>query len=284
MARDYRPSAARPADAASKYVLDMPPRRVLFIGDIVGEPGRTALTATLPSLIERYEPAFVIANGENVAGGLGITKRTAQKLFDAGIDVLTTGNHVYRHRDVYPFLDDNDRIVRPANYLESNPGRGYTVVEKDGVRWGVVNISGNVFMQAAHSAFNVIDRILSRLNDEADAIVVDFHAETTSEKVAMGWHLDGRVLAVLGTHTHVPTADGRVLPKGTAYVTDVGMTGARGGVIGVKREQIIERFVTQLPVRFETAEEDPWVMGCAIDVREDGLASAFEQVMVPAEG
>jgi metallophosphoesterase (TIGR00282 family) len=260
----------------------MPPRRVLFIGDIVGEPGRTALTATLPALIERYEPSFVIANGENVAGGLGITKRTAQKLFDAGIDVLTTGNHVYRHRDVYPFLDESDRIVRPANYLESNPGRGWTVVEKDGTRWGIVNVSGNVFMHAAHSAFNVIDRVVNRLRDEADAIVVDFHAETTSEKVAMGWHLDGRVLAVLGTHTHVPTADGRVLPQGTAFISDVGMTGARGGVIGVKREQIIERFVTQLPVRFETAEEDPWVMGCVIDVREDGLAAAFEQIMVPS--
>jgi 2',3'-cyclic-nucleotide 2'-phosphodiesterase len=261
----------------------MPPRRVLFIGDIVGEPGRTALTATLPSLVDRYEPTLVIANGENVAGGLGITKRTAEKLFDAGIDVLTTGNHVYRHRDVYPFLDQTDRIVRPANYLDSNPGRGYTVIEKDGVRWGVVNLSGNVFMHAAHLAFHVIDRVLGRLRNEADVVVVDFHAETTSEKVALGWHLDGRVLAVLGTHTHVPTADGRVLPQGTAFISDVGMTGARGGVIGVKREQIIERFVTQMPVKFETAEEDPWIMGCVIDVGENGLSAGFEQVMVPAE-
>jgi len=255
----------------------------MFIGDIVGEPGRTALSATLPSLIERYEPTLVIANGENVAGGLGITKRTALKLLDAGVDVLTTGNHVYRHRDVYPFLDESDKIVRPANYLESNPGRGHTVIEKAGVRWAVVNLSGNVFMHAAYSPFHIVDRILGRLGDDADAIVVDFHAETTSEKVAMGWHLDGRVLAVIGTHTHVPTAEGRVLPQGTAFVSDVGMTGSRAGVIGVKREQIIERFLTQMPVKFETAVEDPWVMGCVIDVREDGLASAFEQVMVPAE-
>jgi metallophosphoesterase (TIGR00282 family) len=261
----------------------MPAHRVMFIGDIVGEPGRTALSATLPSLVERYEPTFVIANGENVAGGLGITKRTALKLLDAGVDVLTTGNHVFRHRDVYPFLDESDRIVRPANYLESNPGHGHTVVEKNGVRWAVVNLSGDVFMHAAYSPFQTVDRILSRLRDEADVVVVDFHAETTSEKVAMGWHLDGRVLAVLGTHTHVPTADGRVLPQGTAFVSDVGMTGSRGGVIGVKREQIIERFLTQMPVKFETAVEDPWVMGCVIDVREDGLASRFEQVMVPAE-
>jgi metallophosphoesterase (TIGR00282 family) len=262
----------------------MPTRRVLFIGDIVGEPGRTALAATLPSLISRHEPTLVVANGENVAGGLGITKRTALKLLDAGIDVLTTGNHVFRHRDVYPFLDESDRIVRPANYLDSNPGRGHTVIEKDGVRWGIVNLSGNVFMHAARSAFHVVDRVLARLRDEADVVVVDFHAETTSEKVAMGWHLDGRVLAVLGTHTHVPTADGRVLPGGTAFVSDVGMTGARGGVIGVKREQIIERFVTQMPVRFETAAEDPWVMGAVIDVREDGLAGGFEQVIVPSGG
>jgi 2',3'-cyclic-nucleotide 2'-phosphodiesterase len=262
----------------------MPPRRVLFIGDIVGEPGRAALTATLPSLVDRYEPALVIANGENVAGGLGITKRTARKLLDAGVDALTTGNHVYRHREVYPFLDESDRIVRPANYLESNPGRGHTVVDKAGVRWGIVNLSGSVFMEAAHSAFHVIDRELARLRDKADVVLVDFHAETTSEKIAMGWHLDGRVLAVIGTHTHAPTADGRVLPQGTAYISDVGMTGARGGVIGVKREQIIERFITQMPVKFETAEEDPWVMGCVIEVREDGLAAGFEQVIVPSGG
>jgi len=261
----------------------MPPPRLLFIGDIVGEPGRAAVNTTLPTLLERYAPSFVIANGENVAGGLGITKRTALKLLDAGIDVLTTGNHVYRHRDIYPFLDESDRIVRPANYLDSNPGRGHTVVEKDGMRWGVINLSGNVFMDAAYSAFHVVDRLVARLRDEADAVVVDFHAETTSEKVAMGWHLDGRVLAVLGTHTHVPTADGRILPQGTAFVSDVGMTGARGGVIGVKREQIIERFITQMPVKFETAEEDPWLMGCVIDVGDGGRASALEQVMVPAE-
>jgi metallophosphoesterase (TIGR00282 family) len=157
------------------------------------------------------------------------------------------------------------------------------VVDKDGLRWGVVNLSGTVFMHAAHSPFHVVDRLLARLRDQADVVVVDFHAETTSEKVAMGWHLDGRVLAVVGTHTHVPTADGRVLPQGTAFISDVGMTGARGGVIGVKREQIIERFVTQMPVKFETADEDPWVMGCVIDVRDDGLAGGFEQVMVRAE-
>jgi 2',3'-cyclic-nucleotide 2'-phosphodiesterase len=258
-------------------------KRVLFLGDIVGEPGRSAVTNTLPSLIERHEPDLVIANGENVAGGLGITPRTADKLFAAGIDVLTTGNHVYRHRDAYELLDKSDRIVRPANYLDTNPGRGHTVVERNGVRWGVVNLSGNVFMQAAHSPFHVVNRVLAQLADEADYVFVDFHAEATSEKVAMGWHLDGRALAVVGTHTHVPTADGRVLPGGTAFISDVGMTGARGGVIGVKKEQILERFMTQMPVKFDTATDDVWVMSVLVETAENGVAKSFEQILVPAE-
>jgi len=262
----------------------MPERRVLFIGDVVGEPGRRALETTLPVLIERMSPDLVVTNGENVAGGLGITERTARKLLAAGTDVITTGNHVYRHAEAYRFLDESDRIVRPANYLDSNPGRGHTIVEKSGVRWAVVNLSGRVFVDAAYSPFHVADRLIAELRGKADYVIVDFHAEATSEKVALGWHLDGRVLAVLGTHTHVPTADARVLPQGTAYISDVGMTGARGGVIGVKREQIIERFLTQMPVRFETAEDDPWVMGCLVRSDRPGLATSIEQILVPAEG
>jgi 2',3'-cyclic-nucleotide 2'-phosphodiesterase len=257
-------------------------QRVLFLGDIVGEPGRAAVSSTLPALIERYSPDLVVANGENVAGGLGITPRTADKLLEAGIDVLTTGNHVFRHRDIYEYLDSSDRIVRPANYLESNPGKGYTVVERNGTRWGIANLSGNVFMDAAYSPFHIADRILAKIKEETDYVIVDMHAEATSEKVAMGWHLDGRVLAVLGTHTHVPTADGRVLPGGTAFLSDLGMTGARGGVIGVKKEQILERFMTHLPIKFETATDDVWVMGALIETAADGLAKSFEQVMVPA--
>jgi 2',3'-cyclic-nucleotide 2'-phosphodiesterase len=262
----------------------MPEHRVLFIGDVVGEPGRRALESTLPGLIERHAPDLVVTNGENVAGGLGITERTARKIFDAGTDVITTGNHVYRHADVYDFLDRSDRIVRPANYLESNPGHGYVVVEKNGVRWAVVNLSGRVFIDAAHSPFHVADRVLGKLEGRADNVIVDFHAEATSEKIAMGWYLDGRALAVIGTHTHVPTADARVLPKGTAYISDAGMTGARGGVIGVKRDQIIQRFLTQMPVRFETAEEDPWVMGCLVTSDRPGHARSIEQILLPAEG
>jgi metallophosphoesterase (TIGR00282 family) len=263
------------------YTANMPTRRLLFLGDVVGEPGRKALTRTLSLLRERHEPDFVVANAENVAGGLGVTEKTARALLDAGVDVLTTGNHVYRHRDVYRFLDSSDQIVRPANFLDSNPGRGHTVVDRADARWAVINLMGTVYMEAARSPFHEVDRLLHALSDRADYVIVDFHAEVTSEKVAMGWHLDGRALAVIGTHTHVPTADARVLPGGTAYVTDVGMTGSRAGVIGVKREQALERFLTQLPVRFETAEEDVWLMGCLVESADGGLARSIELISEP---
>jgi 2',3'-cyclic-nucleotide 2'-phosphodiesterase len=255
---------------------------LLFLGDVVGEPGRRALAAAMPGLRDRYSPDLVVVNGENSAGGLGITERTAKALHDSGADVITTGNHVYRHRDVYSYLDRSDRIVRPANYLDSNPGRGHTVVERGGARWAIVNLSGSLYLDPPRSAFQMIDELLRGLDQAADLVVVDMHAEATSEKVAMGWHLDGRVLAVIGTHTHVPTADARVLPGGTAYVSDAGMTGARGGVIGVKREQAVERFVTNMPVKFETAEDDPWVMGCVVESGDGGLARSIELVMLAA--
>jgi metallophosphoesterase (TIGR00282 family) len=258
----------------------MSSRRLLFIGDVVAEPGRKAVKDLLPELRERHSPDLVVANGENIAGGVGITERTARWLLEQGIDVVTTGNHVFRHRDVYAFLDSTDRVIRPANYMAGSPGRGHTVIEKDGVRWGVVNLSGSVGLQAARTPFHEVDRILSEL--DADFVMVDFHAEVTSEKVAMGWHLDGRVLAVLGTHTHVPTADARVLPGGTAYITDVGMTGSRESVIGVKKEQVLERFLTQMPVKFESAEGDVWLMGCLVTSGDRGLAQSIELLMVPA--
>ena len=219
-------------------------------------------------------------NGENSAGGLGVTAKTARAFFDMGADAITLGNHAYRHRDAYPYLDEEPRIVRPANYVKSNPGRGHTVVEKDGMRLGVVNLSGTVFMRAARSPFSEIDSILGELDGRVDHVLVDFHAEATSEKVAMGWHLDGRVMACVGTHTHVPTADARVLPGGTAYVSDVGMTGSRDSVIGVLREQALESFRTQMPIRFDTAEENPWVNAVLIEGRPDGLAASIEQVLV----
>jgi metallophosphoesterase (TIGR00282 family) len=256
--------------------------RILFLGDVVGSPGRRAVRETMPALRERHAPDLVVINGENSAGGMGITERTANDLFAAGADVITTGNHVYRHREAYGFLDRAERVVRPANYPSGNPGRGHTVVEAAGMRVAVVNLSGGVGLTVARSPFDTVDAILDRLAGEADAVFVDFHAEVSSEKVAMGWHLDGRVAAVFGTHTHVPTADGRVLPGGTAYIADVGMTGARTSVLGVKPEQVLERFLTQMPVRFETADQDVWVMGAVVEVNQRGLADSFEQVMVPA--
>jgi len=256
--------------------------RVLFIGDIVGRPGRAGLASVMPELRDLHAPDLVIANGENTAGGLGITEKTANELFGMGVDVITTGNHVYRHKDAYEFLDRADRVIRPANYMTSNPGRGHTIVSAADRRVAVVNLSGTVQLRAARSPFPEADAIVDRVEGDADAIVVDFHAEVTSEKVAMGWHLDGRVAAVLGTHTHVPTADGRVLPGGTAFISDVGMTGSRAGIIGVRREQALEGFRTQLPVKFDTADEDVWVNAVVVVVRDDGLADSIEQVLVPA--
>jgi metallophosphoesterase (TIGR00282 family) len=253
---------------------------ILFVGDLVGSIGRHTLLECLPVLRERYAPTFVVVNGENVAGGLGITPKAANELLAKGVDAITLGNHAYHRREIYPYLDEQPRIVRPANYLRGQPGRGTCVVEQDGLRLGVVNMSGNLYLKAGRSAFTEIDVALKELG-EVDHILVDMHAEATSEKVAMGWLLDGRVTAVVGTHTHVPTADARVLPGGTAYITDVGMTGPRGGVIGVKREQAVQSLVTQMPVRFETSEEDPWLMGVLVRCSTPRRADAIEQILMP---
>jgi metallophosphoesterase (TIGR00282 family) len=255
---------------------------VLFIADIVGRPGRDGLAAAMPELRRRHSPELVIANGENSAGGLGITEKTANEMFEMGIDVITTGNHVYRHREAYEFLDRSERVVRPANYPAGNPGSGATIVEAGGSSVAVLNLSGAVQLQVARSPFAEADAQLARLAKDADAVIVDFHAEVTSEKVAMGWHLDGRVAACLGTHTHVPTADARILPGGTAFISDVGMTGSRAGVIGVRREQALQAFRTQMPVKFDTADEDVWINAVVVEVRDDGLAESIEQLLVPA--
>ena len=260
------------------------PISILFVGDIVGGIGRRTLAALLPSLRERFSPDFLVVNGENVAGGLGITRKLAEQLFADGADVITLGNHAYRHREVYPYLDQEPRIIRPANFLRSQPGHGSCVVTSDGVRLGVLSLSGNLFMDPNRPAFAEADAALSGLRGEVDHLLVDMHAEATSEKVGMGWHLDGRVTAVVGTHTHVPTADARVLPGGTAYITDVGMTGPRGGVIGVKRELAVEAMATRMPVKFETSTEDPWLNGVLIRASEPMRADAIEQVLEPAPG
>jgi metallophosphoesterase (TIGR00282 family) len=260
------------------------PINILFVGDVVGGVGRRTLLALLPALRDRLDGGFVVVNGENAAGGLGITPKVADQMFEAGVDVITLGNHTYRHREIYAYLDAEQRIVRPANFLKSQPGHGWCVVAHGEVRLGVVSLSGNLFMNAGRPAFSEADAALHALEGQVDHVLVDMHAEATSEKVGMGWHLDGRVTAVVGTHTHVPTADARVLPGGTAYITDVGMTGARGGVIGVKREQALEAMVTRMPVKFETSNEDPWINAVLIRGEEAMRATSIEQVLEPARG
>ena len=257
--------------------------KLVFVGDVVGSPGRRTLRELLPRLRDEHEPDWVVVNGENAAGGLGINAKIAREMLDDwGVDAITLGNHAYRHRDIYEVLDNDTRIVRPANYPKGNPGRGYTVVERDGLRLGVVNLSGQLFVEAARSPWAEIDAVLSDLDGRADHVLVDFHAEATSEKVAMGWHLDGRVTACVGTHTHVPTADARVLPGGTAFISDVGMTGARNGVIGVRREQALERFRTMMPVKFETSDEEPWLNAVLVEADESGRATGIEQLLIEA--
>jgi metallophosphoesterase (TIGR00282 family) len=248
---------------------------VLFFADVIGKPGRDLLTRKLPGLRERFGAHAVIANGENVTDGTGIKPGHAEALLSAGVDVITTGNHVWRQRDVYRYLDEQHRIIRPFNFLGSNPGRGVTVVDTPGGRLGVVNLSGDLYLYPARSPFEVVGEALEQLHGVRN-IVVDLHAEATSEKVAMGWHLDGQVSAVIGTHTHVRTGDARVLPGGTAYITDAGMCGPRDSVIGVKKELVLERLLTQLPVRFEVADGDVWLEGVVVEIGSDGRALRIE--------
>lgn len=250
---------------------------ILFFGDVVGKPGRRLLAEALPMLRSLYGADAVVANGENATQGVGIKPDAADFLFSAGVDVITTGNHVYRHREIYSYLDEHARIVRPYNFLPSNPGRGVTVVDTPGGRLGVVNLSGELFLRPARSPFEVVEEALEQLEGVRN-VLVDLHAEATSEKVAMGHFLDGRVSAVVGTHTHVRTADARVLPGGTAYITDVGMCGPRDSVIGVRKETVIERFLTQMPMRFDVADGDVWLEGVVIRLAESGRAESIEAV------
>jgi 2',3'-cyclic-nucleotide 2'-phosphodiesterase len=253
---------------------------ILFIGDVVGRAGRRVLRELLPGLREEFALDFVVVNGENAAGGLGITPKEADEFLKLGVDAITLGNHTYRHRDVWPYLEEERRIIRPYNFLKTQPGRGTTIVERDGVTLGVVNLSGMVHLQAAAPPLVAIDEALREVS-RCDHVLVDMHAEVTSEKVALGWYLDGKVTAVVGTHTHVPTADFRVLPGGTAYITDVGMTGARGGVIGMKKEQSIAVMRTHMPMRYEPSEVDPWLNAVVIEASSPRRADSIAQVLRP---
>jgi 2',3'-cyclic-nucleotide 2'-phosphodiesterase len=257
------------------------PAKILFVGDVVGSLGKRTLLGLLPALRERHEPTFVVVNGENAAGGLGITPKIADDLFGAGVDVITLGNHAYHRREIYDYLGQNSEILRPYNYLRSQPGHGTCVVERDGVRLGVVNLSGNLFLRAGRPAFTEADAAIGELAGKVDHVLVDFHAEATSEKVALARWLDGRVTAVIGTHTHVQTNDARIQPGGTAAITDAGMTGPHDSVIGVEADLAIRRMRTRLPVRFQPAEGDVRLEGVVVDCSDDGRATAIELVRVP---
>jgi len=261
--------------------------RILFIGDIFCRPGRSIVRERLKGLVREHSIDLVLANGENAAAGFGITPALAEDLFDLGIDVLTTGNHIWDKREIVDYFESVDgdvhgparRVLRPANYAADLPGRGLYEGRKNDVPYAVINLQGRIFMAANDDPFRTADRLLNQL--KAKIIFVDVHAEATSEKIALGWYLDGRVTAVVGTHTHVPTADERVLPGGTAYITDVGMTGPYEGVIGVKKELIIGRFLNNMPVRFEPATGDPRLCAVLVDGDDStGKARSIQRLML----
>jgi metallophosphoesterase (TIGR00282 family) len=263
--------------------------KVLFLGDIIGKPGRNAVERNLDRLVSQYLVDMVLANGENSAGGIGISVKTCQSLLGTGIDVLTTGNHVFKKREIYDLLDKEERLLKPANYPPDTPGRGYNIyqIEKLGnLKVAVINLCGRVFVENLDCPFRTANRILDYVSEEAPVTIVDMHAEVTSEKVAMGWYLNGRVSAVIGTHTHVQTADERILPgNGTAYITDVGMVGSRDSVIGVKKENIIQRFITGMPQKFTVARDDVWINGVIVDIDEkSGKARSIKRINHKADG
>lgn len=260
---------------------------ILFIGDIFGRPGRTIVKDRLAELVKKYSVDLVIANGENSAAGFGITPPLADELFDLGIDVMTTGNHVWDKREIIEYFQMADgnphsparRLLRPANFPATMPGWGVYEGQKNGVSYAVINLQGRVFMGASDDPFHFVDKLLEKI--KAKVIFVDFHAEATSEKVAFGWYLDGRVTAIVGTHTHIPTADENVLPKGTAYITDVGMTGPYDSVIGVRKELVIDKFVGGMPARFEAATGDVRLCGVVVECdAKTGRATRIERLML----
>jgi len=261
--------------------------QILFIGDIFGRPGRTIVKERLPGLVEEHAVDLVIANGENAAAGFGITPPIAEELFDLGVDVVTSGNHIWDKREIISYFEAADgnpysaarRLLRPANYPPGMPGWGIYQGAKGEIPYAVLNLQGRVFMASNDDPFRVVDQLLREVT--AKVVLVDMHAEATSEKISMGWYLDGRVTAVVGTHTHVPTADERVLPGGTAYITDVGMTGPYDSVIGVKKELILDRFLTNMPIRFEAATGDVRLNAIVVDCDEEsGRARAIQRVML----
>ncbi len=240
--------------------------KILFLGDIVGKPGRKAVQEHLPALKLEHQPDLVIANGENAAGGVGIEIKLAEEIFQYGVEIITTGNHIWNRKEIFPYLETNaQRIIRPGNFPEGAPGKGFCIVEKEGLKIAIVNAQGRVFMaELVECPFKYLDKLLENELKTCDLIFVDFHAEATSEKVAFGNYLDGRASVVVGTHTHVQTADERILPKGTAYISDVGMCGPRDSVIGAETEKIIKRFITGIPHKFDVADDRGMINGVLV--------------------
>jgi hypothetical protein len=254
--------------------------KILFIGDIVGEPGRRAIEELLPGIKKANDIEFVIGNAENVAGGSGVTPSLADELFDHGLDVITSGDHIWKRKEIIDRIDSDRRILRPANYPAGSPGSGSTVAKSEsGTEVGVINLMGRVFMQPLECPFKTAKTEIDKIKNKTRIIIVDMHAEATSEKVALGWYLDGQVSAIVGTHTHVQTADEKILPGGTAFLCDAGMTGPLDGVIGRKKEQILARFLTQMPMKFEMAENDIQLQGAIIDIDEKtGKANSIKRI------
>jgi len=256
--------------------------KILFIGDIIGEAGRKIITKKLETVVDEYRINLVIANGENAAGGFGITPKIADELLDTGINVITSGNHIWDKKEIVPYLEKEGRLLRPANYPDGVPGHGsFTAYTNTRDRVVVLNLTGRVFMGNFECPFRLFDREITRLKAESDIIIVDFHAEATSEKIAFGWYADGRVSAIIGTHTHVQTADEQILPKGTAYITDVGMTGPLQSVIGIEKDMVIDKYLTLMPRRFEVAKGRPVISAAVIEINElDGKALSIERLQL----
>ncbi len=256
--------------------------KVLFIGDIVGKAGRMALKGLLPNLVDKYKIDLVIANGENIAGGFGLTEKTVEEIINYGVQIITTGNHVWDKKESIPYISKEHRILRPLNYPPGVPGYGSIIhTLSNGIKVGVVNLSGRVFMSAIDCPFRTGIEEIKRLRETTKVIIVDFHAEATSEKIAFGYFVDGKVSAVIGTHTHVQTADEKILSNGTAYITDVGMTGPAVSVIGIEKEQIIERFLLHMPMKFETGTGEAILSAAVVEINKDtGKALAIQRIQL----
>lgn len=256
--------------------------KILFIGDIIGRPGRRAVREILPKIVRDGEIDLVIANCENAAGGFGVTRDVVEDLYGYGCHILTSGNHIWDKKEVLDFMGDYETFLRPANYPERTPGRGSVVMPTSGgVYIGVINVMGRVFMPALDCPFRTVEREMEKMGTKAEVIIVDFHGEATSEKTAFGWYMDGRISAVVGTHTHVQTADERILPKGTAYITDAGMTGPFDSVIGMKKDLVLERFLLQMPNKFDVANHDIRLQGVRLDIdKNTGRAEHIERISV----